>query len=100
MNGPRRTPSVRGVTVLDLRPAVNAHGLLDPREARRIVHDAAPDGLVDLLVGDLRSVPGNLLHDLAHELRTADGIEVRGSDPAAVRTMVRWLQATFEGGPV
>lgn len=98
MSGARRVP-VRGVTVVDLRPAVDGHGLLDPREARRIVHDSGPGGLVDLLVGDLHSVPGDVIHELAREFAGAHGIEIRGSDPAAVRTMVRWLQAAFEGGP-
>jgi hypothetical protein len=93
-------PSVRSVTVVDLSAAVTPHGVMDPAAAARLAsHAAGVTGLVDLVIGDAFGVPGTGIHELARVLRHASGIEVRGTNPAAVSTFTRWLESIFRNPP-
>ena len=93
-------PAIRSVTVVDLSAAVNPHGAMDPAEAARIAsHAIGVTGLVDLVIGDAYGVPGPGIHELARVLRHAAGVEIRGSNPAAVTTFSRWLEAIYKDPP-
>lgn len=93
-------PAIRSVTVVDLSASVNPHGAMDSSRAAHIAGGAAgTTGLVDLVIGDAYGVPGLGIHELARVLRHASGIEVRGTNPAAVATFTRWLEAIYSDPP-
>lgn len=93
------TPTVAGELTVDLRPAVDAFGILCGAAAARLV-PAIPEGVPVLLQVGAATATDVQLGELVRLLRPAGQVTVAGSEASGIGEVCRVLRAAYTRRPV